>query len=375
MKFTTSKKDIYEKLRHLTSIVPAQSSFSASNILIEADQETDIITIRATDMIDLTSIITFKAQVSKSGSVCIPAKNITDLIGLCGDSVINFCIEGNQLQITHENSIGHFPFIDSNMFPIHTVMENEQDFSINAKDLKKMIKKTIFCVSTEQHAYVMRGIYFRIENNLLIMAATDSKRVSEVRCTTDYNIESPYSVVLSSKSFSFIEKSIKDEEETINISFDNNKVAFKLNGIYIETNRLEGTFPNYLSAFKEQPKYTIMIDVAKLKEAVNVVSVVSKEDSDKLIKLSVSSSDVVLESVNSDAGSLKNTINGTKTDGENCFFGFNSLLFNSILNIIDSEHVLLKYITTEQPVWILNSEDYDNMKFSYIMMPMRVNVR
>jgi DNA polymerase-3 subunit beta len=203
------------------------------------------------------------------------------------------------------------------------------------------------------------------------MAATDTKRIGEAKLNAEFNCEAPYEIVLPPRALTFIEKSISADTDEIFIKFDERRISFNLKNILLISNKFEGKFPTYTVAFKNLPETQLIIDKNSVKDAIRRVALLS-EDDDKLIKVKLSESNIIVESLISEGGAAKEVITGFSYDGEDVIFCLNSKLLSSIVNAIETEEISMKFRSNVEPIWIENSHPFDNIEIRYVIMPMRM---
>jgi DNA polymerase-3 subunit beta len=372
MVFSVNKKDMSDKLSSLMSIIPSKSNMMVlANFRIEADTTTNTITVVATDL-NITTIIKIDANVVEAGSLLISAKHLSDIISSLPDALINFSTNDDQLVIECEKTSFSINYVDSSLYPEIMTLDKETEFLVDAESFKKLIQNSIFCASTDVAHTICNGVYLRMENQLLTLAATDTKRIGEAKCRSDFAIETPFEIVLPTKALQFIEKIINPETENLAIKFDQHRIAFYLGNTTLISNKYDGRYPTYTVAFKNQPNYTLVVDKVTLKDAVRRVSLLS-EDDDKLVKISLSNAEVKVESVISERGNAKGLIDKFTYDGPECFFCLNARFLTSFLNVIESDEIVIKFRSPEEPVWLANNVVYDGLEIRFVCMPMRIS--
>jgi len=372
MVFSVNKKDISEKLQSLLNIIPSKfSSMVLSYFHIDVRKETNTLTVVATDLNIMTKVV-IPAEVEEDGALLIPAKHFSDIINSLPDALIHLAKKDDHLFIECGHSSFQISFMNVDIFPELSKISSETVYEIEADNFKKIVQNGIFCASTDSSLSICNGILFRIEDHALTLVSTDTKRVAEASCKTEFTHGDAYEVVIPPRALSFIERNITADTQSIAIKYDEHRVSFSLPGIELITNKFEGRFPNYLVAFKNEPTYTLILDKNQLKAAIHRVSILS-EDEDKLIKCSLQEGMIVIESLTSEKGSAKESIDELTYDGPECFFCLNSRFLASFINVIETDEIVIKFRSTEEPFWIANNAEYEFIKLRFVVMPIRVN--
>ena len=371
MRFSINKKEIAEKLQSLISIIPTKSNMMIlSNFKIEADAASSQLTITATDL-NITTIVKIAANVLETGSVLVSAK-LSEILNALPDSEVKFSIKEDNLFVECEKSEYEIRYVESSLFPEIPTIQDAQEYTIDSDNFKKLIHNTIFCASTDTMQSVCNGVFLRIEEGLVTMAATDTKRIGEAKLTTPISCGEPYDIVIPTRALTFLDKAINADTEELKIKYDEHRIIFTLPNITLISNRFEGRYPNYTVAFRHPPVHEFMIDKNKLRDAIRRVSLLS-EDEDKLIKVYLYANELRIESVHSDRGTAKESVSPYKYEGPEDLFCINSKFILSILSVIETEEVIFKYISNEQAFWMLNNCTFENIEIRFLVMPMRLD--
>ena len=372
MIFSVSKKEIADKLQHLINMIPSKASMMIlSHFRIDADSESNLVTIIATDL-NITAIVKITANVVANGTLLVSAKHLSDIINALPDTLINFSQNDDHLVIECVNSSFSISVIESSLFPEISFIEDEKECTFNAQKFKKIVQNTTFCAATEGTQSICNGVYFKIEENLITIAATDTKRIGESKLRANFSINEPYEIVLPPKALNFIEKNITSDIDEITIKYDERRVSFYLKNIMLISNKFEGKYPHYVVGFRHLPEAGLLIDKNTIRDAIKRVSLLS-EDNYKLIKIVIQNEELIIESVVSERGNAKEYITGFKYDGPDITFCINSRLLSSIIGVIESDEVLLKIKSNFEPIWILNNIDFEDLEIRFVLMPSKCN--
>ena len=159
MKFVIERAILLKTLNHVQSIVEKRNTIPVlSNVRIEALG--DGISFKATDMdTEITEIV--DAKIIETGATTAPAHMLYDIVRKLADGAeveITFPDDKGQLSIASGRSkfalstigVEDFPVISGDQLPIN--------FSIAREELKDVIDRTQFAVSTEETRYYLNGL-------------------------------------------------------------------------------------------------------------------------------------------------------------------------------------------------------------------------
>src|SRR5215212_3316200 len=91
MKFSCSRKDLYEALQTVTRAVSGRSTLPIlSNVLVEPNATT--VKLAATDL-ELGIECSFTANVNEKGPITVPAKTISDIISQLPEADVTVAVD------------------------------------------------------------------------------------------------------------------------------------------------------------------------------------------------------------------------------------------------------------------------------------------
>src|SRR5205807_10092225 len=126
------------------------------------------------------------AEVSPGGATTVPAHMIYDIVRkLPEGSQIVLDASGDRASLTIKAGRSRFSLqtLPESDFPDLAAGEMTHKFTLPAKDLKRLIDKTQFAISTEETRYYLNGIYLHVagtgKSQTLRAVATDGHRLAQ----------------------------------------------------------------------------------------------------------------------------------------------------------------------------------------------------
>ncbi|HOD54752.1 MAG TPA: DNA polymerase III subunit beta, partial [Candidatus Cloacimonadota bacterium] len=372
MKFTINKKDFVHYVQHVTQIVPTKPTMQiVGSIMLECSEELNTIKLVTTDL-NITVVVDIQANVLESGTICISAKSFSDIVQALPESMIHFETIVDKLKITCEKSSFNLNFMDCSLFPVIPSYSRDNELKLEKKVVSKMIENTAFATGSDATNQMYSGIYCSFSASEQIMAATDSKRIAEVKTFTPMNILDPFEFVISVKSLTFLEKFLNGSSEDIVMINEDKKIVFIYENVIIISSKYEGKYPIYSVVFKKEHEHMMLIDKSFLKDAIRRVALLGTNDDKNIMKFDIKQNQIILEAINSELGNAKEVIDDFTYDGEPIVFGLNSKFVLSFLNVIESDEVIFKIGKATEPVWVLNNSDDKSMMIRFVVMPLRL---
>ena len=154
-----------------------------SNVLIEAAKGQ--LKLTATDL-DIEIVEAMPADVLRNGSATAPAHMLYDIISKLPEGaqvqVELLSSEGGRLAVSAGSSRFELSCLPSEDFPQMAAGALPHKFRLAADDLKRIIDKTRFAISTEETRYYLNGIYIHAAKDtkpaVMRAVATDGHRLA-----------------------------------------------------------------------------------------------------------------------------------------------------------------------------------------------------
>ena len=372
MKVTVERAALLKSVGHVHRVVERRNTIPIlANILIRAEKGK--LALKATDL-DLEVIETIPAEVSPAGSTTVPAHMIYDIVRkLPEGSQIVLDSSGDRASLTIRAGRSRFSLqtLPESDFPDLAAGEMTHKFSVPAKDLKRLIDKTQFAISTEETRYYLNGIYLHVatsgKTQRLRAVATDGHRLAQVELDAPKGAEGMPGIIVPRKTVGEVQRLIEDLDAEIAIELSQSKIRFTIGDVMLTSKLIDGTFPDYGRVIPAGNDKTLIVDKPDFEAAVDRVSTVSSERG-RAVKLALSAGKLILTVTNPDSGSATEELE-VEYDADALDIGFNSRYLLDIAAQIEGDVAVLKLADPGSPTLI---QDKDAAGALYVLMPMRV---
>lgn len=372
MKFTIERANLLKTLSHVQSIVEKRNTIPVlSNVRIEAKE--DGISFKATDMdTEITEIV--DAKVAETGATTAPAHMLYDIVRKLADGSdvdIIFPDEKGQLTIASGRSKFALSTIGVEDFPVIAGDKLPINFTMDKDELKDVIDRTKFAVSTEETRYYLNGIYIHAKKEgdakVLRVVATDGHRLACVESPLPKGAEDLSGVIIPRKTIAEIRKLLDDNgADHITVGMSENKIRFSFEDVTLTSKLIDGTYPDYERVIPTDNDKNLEISVKELSSAVDRVSVVAERT--RAIKMLTGASKVTIVTSSPDLGSAQEELEA-KYDGDAVEIGYNFRYLLDILNEVKGDSVRISFADASSPSVI---HDVTDSSAIYVLMPMRV---
>src|SRR5215207_550161 len=222
MKVTLERAALLKSLSHVHRVVERRNTIPIlSNVLLVADDQA--LQLKATDL-DLEVVESSPADVSSGGSTTVPAHTIYDIVRKLPDGApVSLEGGGEATQLTVRSGRSRFVLqtLPATDFPDLAAGEFPHRFELKSADLRRLIEKTQFAISTEETRYYLNGIYLHTleAGGSVVMraVATDGHRLARVEIPAPTGSEGMPGVIVPRKAVAEIQKLVEDGGETIAI--------------------------------------------------------------------------------------------------------------------------------------------------------------
>jgi DNA polymerase-3 subunit beta len=372
MKVTIERANLVKALTHVHRVVERRNTIPIlSNVLVRAVGGE--LRLKATDL-DLEVTEAIPAVVEQAGGTTVPAHMFHDIVRKLPDGAqIELATrpDGATLDLRAGRSRFALQMLPESDFPDLTAGTFTHRFQIPAAQLRRLIDRTQFAISTEETRYYLNGIYFHsiaAGGDLKFRAvATDGHRLAQVEMVAPHGCEGMPGIIVPRKTVGEIQKLVEDPEASIGVEVSDAKIRLTFGDVVLTSKLIDGTFPDYSRVIPQGNDKELRVDCEEFKSAVDRVSTVSSERG-RAVKLTLTEGKLVLSVNNPDSGSATEEL-GVDYEAAAMDIGFNSRYLLDIAGQLDSGTALFKLADAGAPTLISDVGDGTAL---YVLMPMRV---
>ncbi|NYZ16766.1 DNA polymerase III subunit beta [Azospirillum sp. RWY-5-1] len=376
MNIVIERTALLRSLGHVQSVVERRNTIPIlSNVLLSI--KNGELALAATDM-DLEIVETVPASVTRPGSTTAPAHTLYDIVRKLPDgSQVEMEVSGDGHQLTLRSGRSQFKLgcLPPDDFPQISRGELQHSFQLPAADLRALIDRTRFAISTEETRYYLNGIYLHAakvraggaELPVLRAVATDGHRLAKVEIPLPDGADGVPGVIIPRKTVNEIRKLIDEAADRIEISMSENKIRFAFDTVIVTSKLIDGTFPDYERVIPTGNDKVMEVDAKVFAAAVDRVATISTEKS-RAVKLSVKRGNLTLSATSPESGSATEELEVAYEDTP-IEIGFNSRYLLDITQQIEGEGARFLLADAASPTIIRDVADSTAL---YVLMPMRV---
>jgi DNA polymerase-3 subunit beta len=381
MKLTIERGTLLKALGHVQSVVERRNTIPIlSNVLLRVDAEQPIgrgtLLLSATDM-DLEIIEAVAAQIERSGRTTAPAHTLYDIVRKLHEGA-QISIEattapagGNALVLRAGRSTFTLACLPSEDFPVLTGGELPHNFTLSASELRSLIDRTRFAISTEETRYYLNGIYLHTTKSeevpVLRAVATDGHRLARLEMVMPEGAGGMPGVIVPRKTVIELRKLVDEHEDEVEVSLNETKIRFKVGAAELTSKLIDGTFPDYDRVIPSNNDKVLEVNCKEFAEAVDRVSTIATEKS-RAVKLALDGGNLAVSATSQENGTAVEEIE-VRYQAPPLEIGFNSRYLLDITQQIDGEGARFLMSDSGSPTIV---RDISDPGVLYVLMPMRV---
>ncbi len=368
----TVEKSVFEKAINPVSIVAQSKSAEAALSGIFMEAKDDILTLYCYD-IERGIRTSIDAKIEQEGKI-IADYQIVPIVHSLPDGEVRFEIDEttNIITITSEDSELQIMGKDGEAYPKIPEVKGFSTFTISRRQLKNIITKTLYAVSTDEAKPILKGSLFEISGNKLTVSAVDGFRftVRTEKSSVDMQ-DLNISFILPGKAQQNLLRIIDESDEEISCELANKHIVFMMGDIYVLIRLLEGDFPSF-NKFIPQYEVAVTLDKNALITSLERVNIIN--DKMKTSARLQFINDQLKISCETELGKVSDVL-PVYMEGDPIEANFNQRYLIDALKACDDEKVLFHVASGGRGLVIKAREQDEKEDSSYLQLVMPVRAR
>jgi DNA polymerase III subunit beta len=372
MKLAIERTALLRSLSHVQNVVERRTTIPIlSNVMLRA--EGDSLHLTATDM-DLSMAASERpasrprapprwrrTRSSRSSASCPTGRR------WCSTSRRS----ASELSLRAARSVFTLPALPADEFPAMDLDELDVRFAMPAADLRRLIDKTRFAISTEETRYYLNGIHLHAVGSgpaaMLRAVATDGHRLAKIELALPAGAEAIPRSSCRRKTVAELRKLADTVEGDVQVAVSPTRIQFILERAVLVSRLIDGTFPDYERVIPVGNEKLAVLDAKALAAAVDRVSTISTERA-RAVKLRFDDGRMTASAVSTEAGRAEEEIDAEYAS-EPLEIGFNSRYILDMLAEVEGPTVRMEMANPAAPTLVQDPADGSTV---YVLMPMRV---
>lgn len=364
MKIKVTQDKLSKALNNISRIAISKVTLPIlNNVLIRVDnKKVSLITTN----LDMAIVDFIPVSDSENGVITVPAKLLAEFVSnLPKNEVIEISNKDTKVIIKAGKYSSVINGVAADDFPELPEINEDKAviYKLSIDEFKKSINQVIIASSNDLTRPTLTGVYFNTYDGKLAIASTDGYRLTE-KILID-KVESEVQAIIPASSLQEVIRSINDDDDEIEISFNEDLVRFRFGEVEIISKLIDASYPDYQKLIPKENQVKVVLNREELIRVTKLAALFSR---------SVGGS-IICEAKKPDVFSVKSIVNEfgendseikteVETEGK---VNFNSRFLIDALNSLDSSEIEFEFSSHTTPALLRNKKDN---KYIHVVMPL-----
>ena len=250
------------------------------NVLLETDRS--MLKLSATNLeIAITTWI--GAMIEEEGSITLPARLLTEFVNSLPSDRIDLELEAGSgvMELVCGRAEARIHGASADDFPPIPQVEEGVSARIGSQDLKNAISRVVFAAATEESRPVLTGVEAKLSGDRFTFAAADGFRLAVQHGSLAEPVAEEIGVIVPARTLNELSRLLGDQDDPVEIMMvpARGQVLFKVSGVEVVSQLLQGTFPNYDQLIPQSYDTRSVFDLQKLLRATRTAAIFARDGS------------------------------------------------------------------------------------------------
>jgi DNA polymerase-3 subunit beta len=372
MKFSLLEENLNPALAHVSRFVSAKAQLPILNhILFSTDSGR--LKLSATNL-EMGINYWVGAKIETEGSLCLPAKDITEFISYLPAGKIDLDLNDQQLlSVKSAKASSTFTTLPPSDFPQIPSLDPKTAFDFDLPVLAQSVSQVAFSAAADDTRPVLTSVLCRFSADSLTLVATDGFRLSvkNIKLVNPVDLKAGddlLTLLIPAKSLLEVLK-LSDSSPKIKIGLtpDRHQVVFVLEDLELVSRLIEGDYPNYERIIPETSPTKVFVNKNELAQAIRLASVFARQSAN-IVRFSVKKNSLELSANAPQIGQNQISLDA-RIEGESLDIAFNYKFISDFLSVVKGDEIVIEL---NQPLTPGAFRDQSDPHFLHIIMPVRL---
>lgn len=364
MKIKVTQAKLSKALNNVSRIAIGKVTLPIlNNVLIRVDnKKVSLITTN----LDMAIIDFLPVSSSEDGVVTVPAKLLAEFVSNLpkGETIE---ISSNDTKVTikagkYSSTINGALADDFPELP-----EINEDsaviYKIGIDEFKHSVGQVTIASSNDLTRPALTGVYFNTPNNTLAIAATDGYRLAEKILIN--KVESEVRAIIPATSLQEVLRSIGDDVEEVEISFNEDLVRFRFGEIEIISKLIDASFPDYQKLIPKDNTVNLTLNREELTRVTKLAALFARSVGGSITCEAKEPNTFSVKSIANEFGENDSDIE-TEVD-KTGKVNLNSRFLLDALNALEEKDIDFSFSDHVKPIVLKNKKSNN---YTHIIMPL-----
>ena len=364
MKITVTQEKLSKALNNVSRIAIGKATLPIlNNVLIRVDNKKVSLT---TTNLDMAVVDYLPVSNSEDGVVTVPAKLLAEFVSnLPKGESIEISSKDTKISIKAGKYSSVINGTVADDFPELPEINDKEAviYKIGIDEFKTSINQVAIASSNDLTRPALTGIYFNTYNNILAIAATDGYRLAEKKIIN--KVESEVDAIVPTSSLQEVLRSINDEMEEIEISFNDDLVRFRMGEVEIISKLIDASFPDYQRLIPKDNDIEVTLNREELIRVTKLAALFARSVGGSIVCETVAPDTFSVKSIANEYGENDSKLETTIDKAGKV--NLNSRFLLDALNSLDESSIIFKFSDHIKPILLTNQK---STNYTHIIMPL-----
>lgn len=335
-----------------------------NNILLRTDGTR--LLVAATNL-EVASVHHIGSKVVTPGAITVPARLINEFISSLPSGTVELKVENDKLSIVSGRYSSVINGVVADEFPELPTIDEETSvlYKVDAADFKQAVSQTIITAGSDSTRPVLTGVYWRVVDGNVYLAATDGYRLSERNLMPD---EGELEAIIPASTLQEVLRTMSDDMTEIEMLFDETQVRFRMNGIELTSRLIDGKYPDYRQLIPASSEAVVTINTSEFTRITKIAGLFARSSGGSVTITADSEKQTLsIHSIASELGENTSSADAeVKGDGQ---VTLNSRYLSDALSVVGADTVEFRFSGKLAPCVITPAGD--DAGYTHIIMPLK----
>ena len=364
MKIKVTQEKLSQALNTVSRIAIGKVTLPIlNNVLIRVDNKKVSL---VTTNLDMAVVDFLPVSSSEDGVVTVPAKLLAEFVSnLPKGETITITSKDTKVTISAGKYSSTINGSVADDFPELPEIDEKSavTYQIGVDEFKSSAAQVLIASSNDLTRPALTGVYFNTNNNTLAIAATDGYRLAEKKLID--KVKSEVKAIVPSNSLQEVLRSINDDIDEVEISFNEDLVRFRLGEVEVISKLIDASFPDYQKLIPKDCNIHAILSRDELIRVTKLAALFARSVGGSIICETISPDNFSVKSIANEFGENDSHLE-TKVNKEGKI-NLNSRFLLDALNALEEPEINFDFADRVAPVVLTNKK---SNKYTHIIMPL-----
>lgn len=364
MKIKVTQEKLSRALNNVSRIAIGKVTLPIlNNVLIRVDNKKVSL---VTTNLDMAVIDFLPVSSSEDGVVTVPAKLLAEFVSnLPKGETIEITSKDTKVTITAGKYSSTINGAIADDFPELPEIDDKKavTYKIGVDEFKTSIGQVIVASSNDLTRPALTGVYFNTDGDTLAIAATDGYRLAEKKLID--GVKSEVKAIVPSSSLQEVLRSLTDDIDEVEISFNEDLVRFRLGEVEIVSKLIDASFPDYQKLIPKDCNIKVNLNREELIRVTKLAALFARSVGGSIICETITPDTFSVKSIANEFGENDSIIEtSVETAGK---VNLNSRFLLDALSALEEPEISFAFSDHIAPILLSNKK---SNKYTHIIMPL-----